>query len=103
MRVAEPPFEEWLRAERERLRELAIESLAKLLAHHARTVAVEHAVQTAIRLLGLEPAEQAVHRTLMRLYARQNRQGAALRQYQPCCLVLERELAAGPEAETGQL
>src|SRR5438128_2207603 len=58
MSVAEPPFEEWLRAERERLRELAIESLAKLLAHHARTDAVEHAVQTAIRLLGLEPAQE---------------------------------------------
>src|SRR5206468_3506474 len=80
MSVAEPPFEEWLRAERERLRELAIDSLAKLLAHHARTDAVEHAVQTAVRLLGLEPAQEAVHRTLMRLYARQNRRGAALRQ-----------------------
>src|SRR5207247_1050213 len=79
MSVAEPPFEEWLRAERERLRELAIESLAKLLAHHARTDAVEHAVQTAIRLLGLEPGQEAVHRTLMRLYARQHRRGAPRR------------------------
>src|SRR2546430_2771299 len=103
MSVAEPPFEEWLRAERERLRELAIESLAKLLAHHARTDAVEHAVQTAIRLLGLEPAQEAVHRTLMRLYARQNRRGAALRQYQACVGVLERELGVEPEAETRQL
>src|SRR5216117_2695255 len=103
MSVAEPPFEEWLRDERERLRELAIESLAKLLAHHARTDAVEHAVQTAIRLLGLEPAQEAVHRTLMRLYARQNRRGAALRQYQACVGVLERELGVEPEAETRQL
>src|SRR5213594_1627502 len=102
MSVAEPPFEEWLRAERERLRELAIESLAKLLAHHARTDAVEHAVQTAVRLLGLEPAQEAVHRTLMRLYARQNRRGAALRQYQACVGVLERELGVEPEAETRQ-
>src|SRR5437870_1578790 len=103
MSVAEPPFEEWLRAERERLRELAIDSLAKLLAHHARTDAVEHAVQTAVRLLGLEPAQEAVHRTLMRLYARQNRRGAALRQYQVCVGVLERELGVEPEAETREL
>src|SRR5213083_2176827 len=103
MSVAEPPFEEWLRAERERLRELAIESLAKLLAHHARTDAVEHAVQTAVRLLGLDPAQEAVHRTLMRLYARQGRRGAALRQYQACIGVLERELGLEPEAETKQL
>src|SRR5213080_2168344 len=78
-------------------------SLAELLAHHARTDAVEHAVQTAIRLLGLEPAQEAVHRTLMRLYARQNRRGAALRQYQACVGVLERELGVEPEAETRQL
>src|SRR5439155_25825993 len=95
--------EEWLRAERERLRELAIESLAKLLAHHARTDAIDQAVQTAVRLLGLDPAQEAVHRTLMRLYARQGRRGAALRQYQACVGVLERELGLEPEAETKQL
>jgi DNA-binding SARP family transcriptional activator len=71
--VDEPPFEEWLRAERERLRELAVEGLAKLLGHLARTGAVDRAVQTAVRLLGLDPAQEPVHRTLMRLYARQGR------------------------------
>jgi DNA-binding SARP family transcriptional activator/tetratricopeptide (TPR) repeat protein len=101
--VDEPPFEEWLRAERERLRELAVEGLAKLLGHLARTGAVDRAVQTAVRLLGLDPAQEPVHRTLMRLYARQGRRGAALRQYQACVEALERELGVEPEAETRQL
>src|SRR5688572_21138659 len=35
--LQEPPFEDWLRTERERLRELALEALAKLLAHQTRT------------------------------------------------------------------
>src|SRR5262245_37151475 len=34
--VDEPAFEEWLLAERERLRELALEALARLLAHQSK-------------------------------------------------------------------
>src|SRR5262247_4164296 len=52
--VSEPVFEEWLVAERERLRELALEALARLLAHQAKT-ATERAIRTAVRLLGLDP------------------------------------------------
>jgi DNA-binding SARP family transcriptional activator len=101
--VDEPPFEEWLRMERERLRELAIESLAKLLGLLARSGAVDRAVQIAVRLLGLDSAQEPVHRTLMRLYAQQGRRGTALRQYQVCVETLERELGVEPEAETRQL
>jgi len=42
--VTEPPFEEWLIAERERLRELVIEALARLLAHHGTAGQTERAV-----------------------------------------------------------
>jgi DNA-binding SARP family transcriptional activator len=101
--VDEPAFEEWLRTERERLRELAIEALAKLLGLLARGGAVDRAVQVAVRLLGLDPAQEPVHRTLMRLYAQQGRRGTALRQYQVCVETLERELGVEAEAETRQL
>jgi hypothetical protein len=56
-----------------------------------------------MRLLGLDPLQEAVHRTLMRLYARQGRRGAALKQYQVCVGVLQRELGTTPEAETRKL
>lgn len=101
--VTEATFEEWLRAERERFRELALELLAKLLAHKVKDKETESAIQTALRLLALDPLQEAAHRTLMRLYARQGRQGAALRQYQICMGVLQRELGVEPEAETRQL
>ena len=39
----------------------------------------------------------------MRLYARDGRRGAALRQYQTCLSVLKRDLGAEPEAETKQI
>src|SRR5205823_3610746 len=98
--VAAAPFEEWLLAERERLRELALEALARLLRHQSESRATEPAIQTALRLLALDPLQEAVHRTLMRLYARQGRRSNALRQYQVCVSVLQRELGVEPEAET---
>src|SRR5262249_58629303 len=61
------------------------------------------ALQTALRLLALDPLQEPVHRTLMRLYAELGRRGAALRQYQLCVSVLQRELRVEPEAATRQL
>ena len=98
--LSEPLFEDWLVPERERLRELALEALARLLAYQSKTGATERAIQTAVRLLALDPLQEAVHRTLMRLYIRQQRRGAALKQYQLCVGALQRELGSEPEAET---
>ena len=97
------PFEDWLLAERERLRELAQEALGKLLARQAAAAPVEPAIRTALRLLSLDPLQEGVHRTLMRLYVRQARRTAALRQYQVCVAVLRRELGVDPEPETREL
>jgi DNA-binding SARP family transcriptional activator len=102
--LSEPLFEEWLVGERERLREMALEVLARLLAHQARAGgSTERAIRTAVRLLALDPLQEAAHRTLMRLYTRQGRRGAALKQYQLCLGVLQRELGTEPEPETKAL
>ena len=96
-------FEEWLLGERERLRELALEGLAKLLAQQRQAGQTDAAIQTGLTLLGLDPLQEPAHRALMRLYAQAGRRGAALRQYQQCVGVLQRELGVEPEAETKQL
>lgn len=101
--VNEPLFEEWLVTERARLRELALDAMTRLLAHQATTKRPERAIQTALWLLALDPLQETVHRTLMRLYARQRRRGAALKQYRACVGVLQRELGTEPEAETTNL
>jgi DNA-binding SARP family transcriptional activator len=101
--VSEPAFEEWLVGERERLRETALEALARLLTQQMAAEQDEPAIRTALRLLTFDPAQEAVHRALMRLYVRQGRRGAALRQYQVCVGALERELGATPEMPTREL
>src|SRR5687767_4337268 len=101
--VQDAPFEEWLLGERERLRELGLDALARLLAHQVQAGSREPAIRTAIRLLVLDPVAESAHRTLMRLYADAGRRGAALRQYQTCIDTLRRELEAEPEAETRDL
>jgi len=61
------------------------------------------ASQSALRLLALDPLQESVHRALMRLYDRQGRRAASLRQYQECVDLLQRELGTEPESETRQL
>jgi DNA-binding SARP family transcriptional activator/tetratricopeptide (TPR) repeat protein len=101
--VDEPGFEEWLVTERERLRELALVGLAKLLGHQRKAAEPETTIRTALKALALDPLQEPVHRTLMRLYAQLGRRGAALRQYQHCVTVLQREVGLEPEPETKQL
>lgn len=101
--VGEPGFEEWLIAERERLRECAIDGLARLAARLNERGETDRAIQAVLRLLAIDPLEEVGHRTLMRLYAAQGRRGAALRQYQVCVGVLQRELDTAPESETRAL
>jgi DNA-binding SARP family transcriptional activator len=101
--VTAPPFEDWLMGERERLRELALEALARLLTTQRAAGETAAAVQSARRLLALDPLQETVHRALMRLYVQAGRRDAALRQYQDCVEVLRRELDAEPEAETKEL
>jgi len=101
--LAERAFEDWLTSERERLHELAVQGLVRLLAHQQAFRLAEPAIQTGLRLLALDPLQEPVHRAVMRLYAELGRRGAALRQYQRCVGILHRELAAEPELETRQL
>lgn len=101
--VDEPGFEDWLRVERERLRDLAVNALARLIALHRDAGRCELAVQTSHRLLMLEPSEEVIHRTLMRLYASLGHFGAVRRQYEHCVQALRRELDVGPSDETKQL
>jgi DNA-binding SARP family transcriptional activator/predicted ATPase len=101
--LREAPFEEWLLAERERLRQLALDAFAKLLRHQRNAGALDDAVTTAMRLLAFDPLQEPVHRVLMRLYVERGRRAAALRQYQVCISALARELRVEPERATKQL
>jgi len=100
LNVSEESLETWLMHEREHLHEMAMQALAKLLSHQSASGASEAAIRTAHQLLALDPLQEAVHRTLMRIYIRHGRRAAALRQYQHCVNVLQRDLGIEPELET---
>ena len=101
--LREAPFEAWLVAERLRLQELGIGALTKLLALQRGSADLEAAVQTAHRLLAIDPPQESVHRVLMRLLVQLGRRGAALRQYQACVDTLTRDLGVEPDHQTKAL
>src|SRR5262245_14831194 len=86
--VRDEAFEEWLGVERGRLHDLAVDLLDRLAASQTGDAAIE----TAQRLLQLDPAREETHRLLMRLYAADGQRAQALRQYQQCRETLQREL-----------
>jgi TolB-like protein len=96
----EEAFENWLRTERERLRTLAGDALAKLCDHYMRSRDIERCILAASRLAALDPLQETAHRTLMRAYSAQGRHALALKQYKACAETLARELGVEPDGET---
>lgn len=99
----EEAFEDWLVGERRRLNERQLQALNALLIHYMDTARHERAVDIAVKLLVLDPLQEAVHRTLIHCYQAQGRLRAALRQYRSLREILQRELGAAPAADTEQL
>lgn len=93
-------FEAWLAAERSRWRNLAVDVLGRLANLRAEAGETAAAIDTAQRLLILDPAHEEGHRALMQLYDRAGRRTEALRQYRVCEEAIRRELDAEPEPET---
>src|SRR5262245_43539199 len=98
--ASEAAFDEWLWATRERLRRTATTAMAKLLARQSDAGAIDAAIATSTRLLGVEPTHELAHRTLIRLYAAVGRRAEAIRQYHACVDLLRRELSTEPEPAT---
>ncbi len=101
--VRAPAFEDWLRAERERLRQLATHVLATLIDEHLRAGHPGQALAAATQLLALDPLREDIHRDTMRIFVAQGRHAAALEQYRRCREILRLELGVPPEPETERL
>ena len=63
----------------------------------------EPAIESARKLLELDPFREPAHRSLMRLHQRAGHDTAAIRQYQICAEILRDELGIEPDAETRAL
>jgi CheY-like chemotaxis protein/DNA-binding SARP family transcriptional activator len=93
-------FDQWLAGQRLHYWRAALSILGRLLAVQIKAGWWENASETAGRLLALDPTQEVVHRTLMRLQLEQGRPDAALRRYQECCDILRREFHRNPSMET---
>jgi TolB-like protein len=97
--VHDTAFEDWIRFERTRLHDVAVDVFERLAAARSG----EAAIAAAQRLLALDPVREETHRLLMRLHAVAGERAQALRQYDHCRDVLQRDLQAMPDAQTERL
>lgn len=96
-------FDDWLAERRLNFWRGAVTIFGRLLSAQIKAGWWEEAVDTASRLLALDPSQEVVHRTLMRLQLEQGRPDSALRRYQECVDVLRRDYGREPSAETDRL
>ena len=93
-------YQEWCLTERERLRDIFLRMLDRLVRRCEQDEAYDSGIQYGMRALRIDPARERVHRHLMRLRARAGDRIGALRQYERCADVLERELGVSPSTAT---
>jgi len=96
-------FDEWIAGRRLTFWRAAVAIFGNLLTALIRAGWWEEASEVAGRLLSLDPAQEVVHRTLMRLQLEQGRPDAAIRRYHECAEVLRREYHREPSEETDRL
>jgi DNA-binding SARP family transcriptional activator len=93
-------YDEWVLSERDRLRQLFLEALERLVELLEQEQNYSAAIRAAQRLIRHDSLHETAYRHLMRLYARNGNRAALARTYQACVTVLERELAVGPSSAT---
>lgn len=92
--------DDWLLAERERLRRRYLDALAEAAGLYEASGELAEAISYAERLLRVDPLREQAYRQLMRLHDARGDRAQALRTYHVCCSVLERELGVEPSTES---
>jgi len=96
-------FDTWLDGQRQTFWRAAVVAFSSLLAAQIRAGWWDDADETAARLLALDPSQEAVHRTLIRLQLDQERLDSALRRYHECAEILRRDYGREPGEESQAL
>ncbi len=95
-------YDDWILPERERLHQLFIDALARLIDLLEQQGDYRAAIHFAHSLLHHDPLHEDVYRSLMRLYALTDDRAAALRTFHTCAAVLKQELQVDPSPATQQ-
>lgn len=96
-------YDDWIIAERERLRQAYLQGLDRLIALLEAQRALGAAVRHAQTLAREDPLDETVYRRLMELQLASGNRAEALRAYHACAALLRRELGVDPSAETQAL
>jgi DNA-binding SARP family transcriptional activator len=96
-------YQEWCLYERERLLNLYLTLLDKLMRYCEAHAAYETGLQYGARILRYDVARERTHRQMMRLHYLAGDRTAALRQYERCRATLHDELGVQPARQTEAL
>ena len=96
-------YQDWCLYERERLQNIYLTMLEKLIEYCERHQDYEAGIVYGMYILRCDRARERTHRHLMRLYYLIGNRTAALRQYERCVITLEEELGVGPAKLTETL
>lgn len=93
-------YQDWCLYDRERLQNVYLAMLDKLVLYYEASHQVGQAITCCERLLQLEPAHEVTHQRLMNFYDLVGDRTSALRQYRRCCQALRNELGVSPSQST---
>ena len=99
----EERFDQWVLAERDRLHRMALRVHGQVIDAQTKANNFDDAIAAAQQALRIDPLQENVHRTLMKLYMDSGDLMNALQQYDACAKILKRELQVDPDAETKRL
>ncbi len=89
-------FQDWLTQERQAWERWYLDVLSALVEGYAAASEYPAAIAAAQRVLATDPLAEELHRRLIELYGMNGDRVAALRQFEQCALLLERELGVEP-------
>ena len=96
-------YDDWCLVERERLQNMYLMMLDKLMAYSETAQHFEAGIGYGAKILSCDRAREHTHRRLMRIYYLAGDRTSALRQYDRCVAALSEELGVKPARKTSQL
>ena len=96
-------YDDWCLVERERLQNMYLMMLDKLMSYSEAAKRYEEGIGYGARILGCDRAREHTHRRLMRIYYLAGDRTSALRQYDRCVTALKEELGVRPARKTANL
>ena len=95
-----PGFENWLRDERSRLNDCALDAMASLGKLYEETGRIDQALDVAERMIRFDPLRENVYRKVMNLHLLSGQSSKAVQTFLKCKSILAEELGLAPDRKT---